>query len=211
MLKVYITKVFDDAFVYFDYLNLNIQERINKNKDDLKKKQMITAELLLRHALIDSGYKGEVSLEYTPKPILKDSGLSISKSHSNDYVMVAVSNENVGCDIEKIRIVKNPTKVLSEEEFENYKKQKEDKKAEVFTLYWTAKESYIKYHGSLTKEYKEIFFNIERTINNFNGGKIEDLYCYQSFFNEYSFAIVSKMFTVPEVVFVSEKELKGDI
>ena len=37
MLKVYITKVFDDAFVYFDYLNLNIQERINKNKDDLKK------------------------------------------------------------------------------------------------------------------------------------------------------------------------------
>ena len=26
---------------------------------------MITAELLLRHALIDSGYKGEVSLEYT--------------------------------------------------------------------------------------------------------------------------------------------------
>lgn len=211
MLKLYITKVFDDAFLYFDELSSNIKTRINKNQDLHKKKQMITAEKLLEFALRDSGFKEEIIIEYLPKPILKNSSLSISKSHSFNYVLVAVSNNNVGADIEKIRDVKSPEKLLAKEEFADYNKALDNDKKAVFTKYWTAKEAYIKYFGSLIKSYKDIYFKIDKTLNDFNGGQIDNLYCYQSFFDGYSFAVISEQFTYPEVVYVNNKEIKGQL
>lgn len=209
MLKLYITKVLKDALLYFDELEVKIKKRINQNQDSDKKKQMITTEKLFKYALKDIGFNEEIIVEYSPKPVLKNSSLSISKAHSFDYCLVAISSSNVGADIEKIRDIKNLEKLLAKEELIDYNKALNEKKKAVFTKYWTAKEAYIKYYGSLTKNYKKIYFKIDKTLNNFSGGKIDDLYCYQSFFNGYSFAVVSELFTYPEVIFVSEKEIKG--
>jgi len=211
MLNIYITKLFDDALLYFNKLNSNEQTRINKQKNINKQKQMITAMVLLEYALKDSGYKGDVNVEYLPKPMLKNSNLMISKSHSNDYVAVSVSDENSGLDIEKITTVKTPHKLLFIDELKIYEKTDNKKKKDVFTMYWTAKEAYIKYYGSLTKEYKNIYFNIEKTINNINIGKIDDLFCYQSFFYNYSLAVASKKFIAPNVVFVRKEDLLNEV
>lgn len=208
MLNLYLTKVLDDALDYLPKLNKNIQKRILKNKQKDKQQQMITAELLLYYGLKDSGYHEVVETDYLPKLVLLNSDLSISKSHSHEYVMVAVSSSNVGCDIEKLTTVKNPVKILAKEELDHYNKVDSDAKKWVFTLYWTAKESYIKYHGSLIKKYSEIFYDIKKTINDSNAGRIDDLYCYQSFFKDYSFAVVTKEFIAPHVILVNSKDLK---
>lgn len=207
MLNIYLTKVLDNALDYLPKLSLKMQKRILKNKKIEKQQQMITAELLLYFGLKDSGYHEEVLTDYLPKLVLLNSDLSISKSHSHEYVMVAVSSTNVGCDIEKQTTVKNPGRLLAKEELAHYDRSSLDAKKRVFTLYWTAKESYIKYHGSLIKNYNEIFFDIKKTINDFNAGMIDDLHCYQSFFKDYSFAVISKEFIAPQVIVVNNKSI----
>lgn len=205
MLNLYIAKVLDNAFIFLPKLSLEFQERVKKNKNTQKQKQMITAELLLIYALKDSGYEDEINVKYLPKPILDGSNLNISKSHSYDYVLVAVSKANVGVDIEKLTTVKSPERVLSKDELTHYNDVLENEKADIFSLYWTTKEAFIKYHGSLIKEYKEINFKIDKTINNFSAGKIDELYCYQSFFKDYSFSVVTSLFIAPNVIFVGKE------
>lgn len=207
MLNLYLTKVIDNALDYLPKLNLNVQQRILKNKKLEKQRQMISAELLLYYALKDSGYHEDVKTDYLPKLVLLNSNLHISKSHSHEYVMVAVSSANVGCDIEKLRTVKNPERLLAKEELKKYEKVIPADKKRVFTLYWTVKESFIKYHGTLDRQYKEIFYDLEKTINDFSAGKVDDLYCYQSFFNDYSIAVVTKEFTTPQVIIVNNNSI----
>lgn len=204
MLNLYITKVLDNALDYLPSLNKDFQKRVLKNKHLKKQQQMVTTELLLIYALKKLGYDKEIIVEYKPKPILLNSEYKISKSHSEDYCLVAVSSEEVGADIQIIKDVKTPERILSKKELQNYNKGIKD---EVFTLYWTAKESYIKYYGSLTKPYVEIVYEIEQKINNFTAGKIGKLYCYQSYFKNYSFAVATKLFIAPDVFFVSNKSL----
>lgn len=210
MLNLYIAKVLDDAFEFFDNLNLNVKTRIKKNKNKHKQLQMITGELLLNYALKDIKYEKAIKTDYTPKLILVDSELFISKSHSYDYVFVAISKTNVGCDIEKYTLVKNPGKVLHLDELKIYNEVEAEKKAAIFTSFWTAKEAFIKYYGSLIRPYKEINLKIEKRIDNFQVGKIDDLYCYQSSIKDYSFSVVSEAFIAPYVTFVGSESLKGE-
>lgn len=82
--------------------------------------------------------------------INNDIGINYSISHSNNIVICAVSRNNIGCDIEKIKTIssniaerffcegeKAYLKGFSDSEFEN----------EFFRL-WTIKESYIKMIGT---------------------------------------------------------------
>lgn len=209
MLNIYITKVLDDALIYFDLLDKTTQEKVIKTLNKEKKLQIATADLLLKYALRDLGYKEEVIVEYLPKPVLKESNLHISKSHSGTYALVAVSSSNVGADIQKFKTVKTPERLLGPSELKHYNESL--KIEQTFTLYWSVKEAFIKYHGFLIKPYKEIIFNIEAKIDNFSGGKIDDLFCYQSFFKDYSFAVVSSKFTSPDVYFISSAELVGSV
>lgn len=208
MLNLYIVKTLNNAHDYFNDLTKESQTRILKHKNINKQQQMITSELLLKYALRDVSYDKEIKVAYLPKIVLLDSNLHISKAHSNDYVLVGVSEKNLGVDIEKIKDIKRPSKLLSEEELDIYNISED--KGRIFTMYWTAKESHVKYHGTLTKAYKEIPFIVDKTISEFNAGKVLELFCYQSYFNGYSFAVVTKEFLAPNIIYVSSNELLGE-
>lgn len=119
-----------------------------KSPDD--KKRCLLAEVLLRKALknfkIDIGKK-PLTFKYNEynKPYLKDfENAFFNISHSGKYVVCAVSNSEVGLDIEEI---KKPNFKIAERYF-SINEYKDIKTASDFYKYWVLKESYIKYIGS---------------------------------------------------------------
>lgn len=122
------------------------------NSED--KKRSLTAELLLKKALTDQGkYIADLKYEYNDfgKPKLKDiNDFCFNISHSGDYVILAVSDKEIGCDIEKIRNrdLKIAKRFFAEKEYEVLSKiEDEDKRKKTFYLYWVLKESFIKFSG----------------------------------------------------------------
>ena len=115
-----------------------------------RKSEILTSHLLLRNAFKTVyGKDFRLYLGEYGKPLVKDGKVYISISHSGDYVMVAVSDCNVGCDIQKEVKGKDPDKLakrfLSEKECE--KKSKSSEKLHLFYKYWTYRESYCKMNG----------------------------------------------------------------
>ena len=89
--------------------------------------------------------------ETNGKPFLKGvEGFNFNISHSEDLVMVAVSENETGCDIEKITetdldIAK---KFFFREEYENIAAlPASEERNELFFRYWTLKESFMKATG----------------------------------------------------------------
>lgn len=91
----------------------------------------------------------EIVLGGHGKPYFKKLGLFFSLSHSGDIAVCALSDGEVGADVQKI---KTPTdalikRVCSESEIKSYNSLKEDERGKFFTRLWTAKESYLKFTG----------------------------------------------------------------
>lgn len=113
-----------------------------------KKKQCLGAGLLLEKALDYHGISAEhVHIGENGKPEVE--GIYFNLSHSGDYVICAVSDVLVGCDIEKRRTVSHQ---LAERYFCNAEKvhlesfTDEAYEREFFRI-WTRKESYAKMTG----------------------------------------------------------------
>ncbi|MBR4532652.1 4'-phosphopantetheinyl transferase superfamily protein [bacterium] len=112
------------------------------------------AELLLRKALRECGIEiPEIryGFETDGKPFIKGlEDFNFNISHSEDLVMVAVSENETGCDIEKITetdldIAK---KFFFREEYENIAAlPASEERNELFFRYWTLKESFMKATG----------------------------------------------------------------
>lgn len=79
-----------------------------------------------------------------------------SLSHTDTYVMCALSDKPVGCDIQAVRPVKNNVieRVCTDRELALFD----------FIQLWTLKESWIKLNGALDRELKSIEFS--GTIDN---------------------------------------------
>lgn len=82
------------------------------------------------------------------KPYLEKEDIFFNISHSGDYVAVAISSENIGVDIEKLRRNKMQVarRFFSEEEI--HALQTTTTPDEDFTRLWSLKEAYLKYAGS---------------------------------------------------------------
>jgi hypothetical protein len=169
MINIYLTETLHNAETYFNRLDEASQERIKTFKLPLQQAQRITGDLLLKAALRKEGYF-DYKVIYTPKLMLENNVAYISKSHSHNYVMVVITNELVGCDIELVKEVKIQKKVLALNELEVY----------------------IKYYGGLVKPYQNIVFNIAHQESSIWYGTIDDLYCYQTGFNGYVISTVTK-------------------
>ena len=79
------------------------------------------------------------------KPYLKDCNKYISISHSDEYVVVAIGDSNIGVDIQRICYREKILSLFADNELVE--------SATLFTRLWTIKESYGKYLGcGLTKE-----------------------------------------------------------
>lgn len=113
------------------------------------KKRCLAAGLLLEYVFKKRGIENpEIIYGERGKPLYKhqkELGIYFSLSHSGDYAVIAVSNKEVGIDVEK---VKEPNYKVAEKVFtEIERKTFLTGDAEGFFKVWTMKESYLKYCG----------------------------------------------------------------
>ena len=91
------------------------------------------------------GYVPTLCKDSKGKPYLENIKDCISISHSDEYVVVAISESTIGVDIQRICYRENILCLFADNELVE--------SATLFTRLWTIKESYAKYLGTgLTKE-----------------------------------------------------------
>lgn len=111
------------------------------------RRRCLGAGLLLRHALALLGADAaEIVTDPQGKPLLPG-GPAFSLSHSGDYVLCAVADRPVGCDVQRIggfdlRVAR---RCLTPAEYADVLAQSDP--AARFYRYWTLKESFVKAVG----------------------------------------------------------------
>lgn len=156
MVEVFTSKIskinISDSILSF--LSKETLEKINsyKNKEDVLR--TVTGELLIR-TIIQKKLKIKnkdivfKKNEYG-KPYLKNSkNFYFNISHSGEWVVCAISEKEVGIDIELIKPLNlEDVKIFfSKKEYDVFIKKKEDEKLSYFYDIWTLKESFLKAIG----------------------------------------------------------------
>lgn len=124
------------------------QEKILRYKQEHSRKQGLGAALLLKHVLNAHGLSMDnITYGKNGKPQIE--GLHFNLSHSGDVVICAVSDKEVGCDIEKISDVKEgiADRFFTEKEVGYLNSFSIIEKQQEFFRLWTIKESYMKLTG----------------------------------------------------------------
>ena len=126
-------------------------EKLSRQSNSSIRKQSFYSELLLRYALQASGYIDKGPLNLTTgkygKPSLEDRRCFFNLSHSADIVFCAVSDREIGADVQ-IQAKSNPELIrryFCEDEQEFVFRSSDPDAA--FTSVWTRKESYCKRDG----------------------------------------------------------------
>lgn len=147
---------------WFDLMSDERKQSVNRMKVEHKKNLRIAADALCRKAVSDfcGIEQSKIIIEHTKtgKPYAKDLPVHFNLSHSGDMVVCAVSDCEIGIDIEKIRHT-NPRsagKFATESEKEYISKNKKG-----FFEIWTLKEAYFKCIGTgLGADIKDVSFEI---------------------------------------------------
>lgn len=124
-------------------------ERYSRSGDKL---QALGADLLLIGALKRAGFSvgpGDFALGEYGKPYLKKGKLHFNLSHSGDWVLCALSDCEVGCDVEKRRPFDSRVlrRFAPEEQEDILSRKDENERENRFFRYWTLKESFLKATG----------------------------------------------------------------
>ena len=150
MLKVYCRNSFN-----LDITDVPLSEYRRRKIQSLKAHDKLNCGLcleeLLNRAVCEnlSGYKIPVSIitGENGKPYLSDNAMFFSLSDTDTFCICAVSDTEIGADIQ--RIVSGREKLaqrfFSEEETDFFNRS--EKRDEMFSLLWSLKESYIKFLG----------------------------------------------------------------
>ena len=123
-------------------------EKIHRYKQLKSRKQSLGAGLLLKHCLDSLGMDmDDIAYGENGKPFLNNVCFNIS--HSDEMVIIAISEREIGCDIEKIGEHKQKIakRYFTESEIAYLQEFEEHKRAEEFYRLWTIKESYVKKTG----------------------------------------------------------------
>ena len=138
----------------FDSLSAERKEKAQRYRFLKDRVLSIGAEVLLRKALTDCGItlpEIRYGFETDGKPFIKGlEGFDFNISHSEDLVMVAVSENRVGCDIEKVTGIDLDIakKFFFREEYEAIAAlPASEERNGLFFRYWTLKESFMKATG----------------------------------------------------------------
>lgn len=136
--------------------------RLRRERD---RKQSLGAGLLLKQVMKRHGIDdAEITYGIHGKPEIK--GIHFNLSHSHDYVVCAVGNKAVGCDIEKIEKIRERVaeRFFTKNEVLYLNSFEDELKVQEFYRIWTMKESYLKMTGegmSLPLERLEFAFDDE--------------------------------------------------
>ena len=152
------------------FLSIQRREKIMSLKKTVSKVQSAVAYLLLRFALrTGHGINEAVEFSFTAtgKPLLKDYGyIHFSLSHCKSAVACALSDADIGVDIQEIRPVTDKLlrRVLTEEEYCDYVSLKQNE-LKYFCKLWTIKEAYLKKTGQ----------GIGNILSSINANEIQDI------------------------------------
>ncbi len=147
---------------WFEQMSNERKESVMRTKIEHKRSLRIAADHICRTAIAEfCGVKpNEIIFGYTEqgKPYTQNLPVHFSISHSGDIAVCAVSDNEIGIDIEKIRNV-NPR---TAERFANDKEKEYINTSENgFFEIWTLKEAYFKCIGTgLGSDIKKVCFNI---------------------------------------------------
>ena len=136
-------------------LSCDRRHKIDAFKFEDDKKRCIMAELLLRIGLKELGYDTSNGIAYQynewGKPYLKNiQNVFFNISHSGEYVVCALADNEIGIDIEQIKDidVKIAKGLFHPNEYSQIiNEENEQKRLDLFYNYWVRKESYVKALG----------------------------------------------------------------
>ena len=126
-----------------------IKDRFKGNGRISQRKESLVGRLMLHKALLELE-TGEYSVIYSDeeKPVLKSAkDIYFNISHSDDYVVLALSNDEVGCDIQEIRPYNPKVAVRHYCKNETELIENSSDKDDVFIRFWALKESILKFTG----------------------------------------------------------------
>lgn len=150
--------------IWFEQMSDKRKEAVNRMAVEHKKKLRTAADALCRKAISDfCGISpADIVFEYNEngKPYAKGLPVYFSISHSGDFAVCAVSDCEVGIDIEK----KRPVRLQISDKFATEKEKKYINSSQNgFFEIWTLKEAYFKCIGTgLSKDIKNISFDISK-------------------------------------------------
>ena len=110
MIKIFYGKCKDISLESID--NLYLVERINKYNDTQEKNLKINVYYNLLKILKENNIYADFNCDSLGKLYLKNNELFFNISHSHDYFAIAISSNEIGVDIEKIRFY-NEKKLLA--------------------------------------------------------------------------------------------------
>ena len=127
------------------------KDKINKMVFPKDKRLSLGAGALLDYALTLEGVSDrEIIYVRNRKPCLKDSNIQFNLSHSGNMVFCAVSDKDVGCDVEQITNIdmQIAARFFFHEEYEAISACTDSaSRNDLFFRYWTLKESFMKVTG----------------------------------------------------------------
>lgn len=148
MVEIYVAKVVDFADDTLQQLSEWRREKIQNKMQGKSRIQSISAGLLLKEVLLRYGIDAKAEKKgINGKPEIE--GICFNLSHSDEMVLCAVSETEVGCDIEKVKDI--PPRLVSrffaEEEKRYLDSLTDEKRKNEMIRIWTMKESYVKMTG----------------------------------------------------------------
>lgn len=146
--------------VYIASLSLYSAEKVSALYEDIKehftgsgrisqRKESLVGRIML-HKVLGELSAGEYTVRYNEeeKPtLICDKNLYFNISHSGEYVVLAVSDEEVGCDIQEIRPYNPKVAVRHYCENEKCLIEESENPDSVFIRFWALKESILKFTG----------------------------------------------------------------
>ena len=157
LVKVYFAKTvgLEDEAVFsrlYNSLPEQRREKIDRAKTKSGKTASLSAGIILKKALKEEGISDiNIKLNSNGKPYLDGvSDLFFNISHSEGMVMCAISDKEVGCDIEALRDfdIEIAKRFFCDEEYEQILNCKtKNEQNDMFLRLWTLKESFLKATG----------------------------------------------------------------
>ena len=155
----------EDINNFYDKIPKLKKDKISKFKNYESKVRSIIGEMNLKELLAKKNISYN-SLDYYinkyGKQYLKNDKIFFNISHSFDYVITAISNNEIGIDIEKVR--QTPIKIINqfatEKEKEYILSSNKNIEERIFKIY-TLKEAYFKMLGTNLNNILEVEFIIE--------------------------------------------------
>lgn len=138
---------FDEQWILTQIAQGYVEKYHSHKKKEDKKQELIAGYLLKKYLGID--HSEQLVWKEGGKPILRNENQHFNLSHSGKYVVLAIADQEIGVDIERIRPYHEATskKVFSLEMQKQLSTTAEKERNQLFTRLWTELEAKLKVRG----------------------------------------------------------------